>query len=226
MDGEEEPETRVQKTERHEKPAQRMPAVIPVSMRDIQIKELSIDDIKQYICPAATDQEAFLFLKLCQARQLNPFLNEAYLIKYGDKATMTVGKEAFMRRAEAHPQFDGYEAGIIIQNADKTLERREGTFILKNEVLVGGWAKIYRKDRRQPFVSEVALHEYNTGKSLWVSKPATMIRKVAIVQGKREAFPSEFSGMYDSAEMGIDNPDMIIDAQYQAVDIQEVTKSV
>lgn len=230
MDGEAEPETkpvtRVQKPIRHEKHVQRMPAVIPVSMRDIQIKELSIDDIKQYICPAATDQEAFLFLKLCQARQLNPFLNEAYLIKYGDKATMTVGKEAFMRRAEAHPQFDGYEAGIIIQNADKTLERREGTFILKNEVLVGGWAKIYRKDRRQPFVSEVALHEYNTGKSLWVSKPATMIRKVAIVQGKREAFPSEFSGMYDSAEMGIDNPDMIIDAQYQAVDIQEVTKSV
>lgn len=230
MDGEAEPETkpvtRVQKTVRHEKPAQRMPAVIPVSMRDIQIKELSIDDIKQYICPAATDQEAFLFLKLCQARNLNPFLNEAYLIKYGDKATMTVGKEAFMRRAEAHPQFDGYEAGIIIQNADKTLERREGTFILKNEVLVGGWAKIYRKDRRQPFVSEVALHEYNTGKSLWVSKPATMIRKVAIVQGKREAFPSEFSGMYDSAEMGIDNPEMIIDAQYQAVDIQEVTNSV
>ena len=167
-----------------------------------------------------------MFLKLCQARQLNPFLNEAYLIKYGDKATMTVGKEAFMRRAEAHPQFDGYEAGIIIQNADKTLERREGTFILKNEVLVGGWAKIYRKDRRQPFVSEVALHEYNTGKSLWVSKPATMIRKVAIVQGKREAFPSEFSGMYDSAEMGIDNPEMIIDARYQAVDIQEVTNSV
>ena len=230
MNGEAEPETkpvtRVQKTVRHEKPVQRMPAVIPISMRDIQIKELSIDDIKQYICPAATDQEAFMFLKLCQARQLNPFLNEAYLIKYGDKATMTVGKEAFMRRAEAHPQFDGYEAGIIIQNADKTLERREGTFILKNEVLVGGWAKIYRKDRRQPFVSEVALHEYNTGKSLWVSKPATMIRKVAIVQGKREAFPSEFSGMYDSAEMGIDNPEMIIDARYQAVDIQEVTNGV
>jgi len=215
MDGEAEPETkpvtRVQKTVRHEKPVQRMPAVIPISMRDIQIKELSIDDIKQYICPAATDQEAFLFLKLCQARQLNPFLNEAYLIKYGDKATMTVGKEAFMRRAEAHPQFDGYEAGIIIQNADKTLERREGTFILKNEVLVGGWAKIYRKDRRQPFVSEVALHEYNTGKSLWISKPATMIRKVAIVQGKREAFPSEFGGMYDAAEMGGE----VIEAVYE-----------
>jgi len=195
---------------------QRMPAVIPSNMRDIQIQELSIEDIKNYICPTATDQEAFMFLKLCQARQLNPFLNEAYLIKYGDKTTMTVGKEAFMRRAEAHPQFDGYEAGIIIQHQDKTLERREGTFILKNEDLVGGWAKVYRKDRKQPFVSEVAFHEYNTGKALWASKPATMIRKVAIVQGKREAFPSEFSGMYDSSEMGVENPE-IIDASYQEV---------
>jgi phage recombination protein Bet len=184
--------------------------LIPATMRDTQISELTLEDIKNYICPTATDQEAFMFLKLCQARNLNPFLNEAYLIKYGDKATMTVGKEAFMRRAEAHPQFDGYEAGIIIQHEDKTLERREGTFILKGEVLVGGWARIYRKDRKQPFVSEVALHEYNTGKSLWLTKPATMIRKVSIVQGKREAFPSEFSGMYDQAEMGCD----VVDVEY------------
>ena len=34
--------------------------------------------------------------------------------------------------------------------------------------------------------------------------PATMIRKVALVQALREAFPSELSGMYDQSEMGVD----------------------
>lgn len=211
MNGEIEP---VRTPAKRERQVKKMPAIIPVDMRAKQIQELTIQDIKDYICPTATEQEAFMFLKLCQARNLNPFLNEAYLIKYGDKTTMTVGKEAFMRRAEAHPQFDGFEAGIIIQKPDGELERREGTFMLKNETLVGGWAKIYRKDRRQPFVSEVALHEYDLKKALWVSKPATMIRKVAIVQGKREAFPSEFGGMYDKAEVDTG----IIDAEYMEVE--------
>jgi hypothetical protein len=43
--------------------------------------------------------------------------------------------------------------------------------------------------------------EYNTGKSSWAKIPATMIRKVALVQALREAFPSDLGGCYDSAEM-------------------------
>lgn len=215
MDGEAEPETkpvtRVQKPIRHEKHVQRMPATIPENIRSKQIAALTQDEIKNYLCPTATDQEAYMFLQLCQARNLNPFLNEAYLIKFGNKATMVVGKEAYMRRAESHPEFDGFEAGIIIKNDTGVLERREGTFLMKGETLVGGWAKIYRKDRSKPYVSEVSLDEYNSKQSLWISKPATMIRKVAIVQGKREAFPSEFGGMYDAAEMGGE----VIEAVYE-----------
>lgn len=191
--------------------ATRMPATIPENIRSKQIAALTQDEIKNYLCPTATDQEAYMFLQLCQARNLNPFLNEAYLIKFGNKATMVVGKEAYMRRAESHPEFDGFEAGIIIKNDTGVLERREGTFLMKGETLVGGWAKIYRKDRSKPYVSEVSLDEYNSKQSLWISKPATMIRKVAIVQGKREAFPSEFGGMYDAAEMGGE----VIEAVYE-----------
>ena len=174
---------------------------MPVTMQDKQVQDLTLDDIKNYICPKASESEAFMFLKLCQARGLNPFTREAYLVKYGDSATMIVGKDAFAKRAEMHPEYDGFEAGIIIQNGEKELVYREGTFLLKTETLVGGWCRVYRKDRSKPFITEVSFSEYNTGKSLWTSKPATMIRKVAFVQGHREAFPSECSGMYDAAEM-------------------------
>lgn len=196
----------------------------PVSMRSKQIGDLTLEDIKQYICPVATDAEAFMFLRLCQARNLNPFTNEAYLIKYdrNSKAQMVVGKEAFTRRAEMNGNIDGYEAGAIVRNENGEIERRQGTFKLPGEVVLGGWAKVYRKDRKYPFISEVAFDEYvgrkkdGTVTSMWATKPATMIRKVALVQALREALPSEFSGMYDTAEMGID-ADNVQDAQFEEV---------
>ena len=47
----------------------------------------------------------------------------------------------------------------------------------------------------------MSLAEYDQKRSLWLSKPATMIRKVALVQALREAYPGEFGGIYDGAEM-------------------------
>lgn len=180
-----------------------------IAVRDIQVAELTFDDIRNYICPDANDQETMIFLKLCQARNLNPFLRDVYLIKY-DKtkpAQMVVGKDAFTKKAEDHPKFDGYKAGIIVKNPDSLngLDYREGTFLLKGEELLGGWAEVYRTDRKAtPYKMAVSMKEYSTGKSNWDLKPATMIRKVALVQALREAFPSEFSGMYDQDEIGID----------------------
>lgn len=173
------------------------------AIRDIQVAELTFEDIKTYICPAASDQEAFMFLKLCQARGLNPFLKEVYLIKYGGgPATMVVGKDAFTRRAEEHPQFDGFKAGIIVKvGQEYELDYREGTFLMKGEELVGAWSEVYRKDRTHPFKNTVSRSEYDTGKSNWLKMPATMLRKVSLVQSLREAFASEFSGMYDQAEI-------------------------
>jgi len=175
------------------------------AIRDRQVAELTIAEIKQSLAPRATDQEAYLFLRLCQAHGLNPFLREAYLVKYSDAqpATMVVGKEAFTQRAERHPQFDGFRAGVIVQRAD-ALDYREGAFVPKGTALVGGWAEVYRKDRSYTFRVEVAFDEYNTKQSGWQRMPGTMIRKVALVQALREAFPTAFTGLYDAAEMRVD----------------------
>jgi phage recombination protein Bet len=182
-----------------------------LAVRDIQVAELTFEDIKTYICPAASDQETMMFLKLCQARNLNPFLKEAYLIKYdgGKPAQMVVGKDKFTKTAEEHPQFDGYRAGIIVSVGDEIVER-EGTFYRKGEELVGGWAEIYRKDRKMPFKQTIPLSEYNLKRANWLSMPGTMIRKVALVQALRECFATDLAGCYDSAEM-----DQSIDAEYE-----------
>ena len=81
-------------------------------------------------------QEIVMFINLCKYAGLNPWLKEAYCIKYGNEpATMVVGKEAFMKRAEKTPGFDGFEAGVIVLSGDE-LVYRKGTLKLPNEELV------------------------------------------------------------------------------------------
>ena len=168
--------------------------------------------------PKATDGEIQLFVQVCKAHGMNPFIGDAYLIKYSesDPASIVTGKDYYAARAEAHPQFAGVKPGIIIKN-DDGLEYRPGKFLLPDEKLVGGWAEVYRKDRDNPYYVAVSLHEYDSKRSLWKTKPATMIAKVAMVQALREAFPGEFSGLYDSAELTDSDDPKVIDVPAREV---------
>lgn len=159
---------------------------------------------------AVTDQEVNYFVHLCRGQGLNPFLKEIYLIKFGTQpATFVVSKEAFLKRAEANPQYDGSESGIIVLNKDGELIERKGGFFLKDsEQVVGGWAKVYRKDRKYPSDVQVTFEEYagrtkdGNLNSNWANRPATMIKKVALVQALREAFPNDLNNLYTEEEQG------------------------
>ena len=173
-----------------------------------EIVKLSPNTIKRYLVSgggAVTDEEVMMFLSMCRFQHLNPFLREAYLIKYGDKqpATMVVGKDVFLKRAKRQPEFTGLQGGIIVMDKETgNLTEREGTFYVKElETLVGGWAKVYLKGYTVPFYASVSLDEYIGRKKdgevngQWAGKPATMIRKVALAQVLKEAFPEQNSGM-------------------------------
>jgi phage recombination protein Bet len=157
---------------------------------------LTIAGVKAAFCPKATDDEALRFLRLCQFQEMNPFLREAYLIKYQDDrpAAIVVGKGFYEKRANIQPEFRGMTAGIVF-DMDGQFGRRPGSLLRPGERLVGGWAIVKRSDRDDPYEIEVALSEYDKGQSLWKSMPATMIRKVALVQALREAFPDKFQGI-------------------------------
>ena len=159
--------------------------------------------------PQVTEQEITMFLRLCEFQKLNPFLKEAYLIKYGTSpASLIVGKEAWTKRAEAQPTFRGYRAGVAIATEKGELIYREGSLLLPKETIVGGWCEVLREGWSIPVRAEVSFAEYSTGKSGWARMPATMIRKVALTQALREAFPVAFAGMYGEEEMSktLDNP--------------------
>lgn len=180
---------------------------------------LSISYIKRYLVTGdpstVTDQEALMYLMMCKANHLNPFNKESYLIKYGQQpATMVTGKTAFEKRAEENPNYDGMEAGIVVYNEETgDIKYRTGAIYLKQEQIIGGWAEVFRKDRKHSTRIEVSFDEYAGRKkdgsmnSQWATKPATMIRKVALVQALREAFPNSLGSLYTSEEMGVEEPD-------------------
>jgi len=177
-------------------------------------KLLTMETVKKYLCPTASEEELFLFISLCKGNLLNPFQRDAYLVKYkaDAPASMVVSKDAYFKRADSFPQYDGLKSGIIAMLGTKR-EYREGCMVFKGELLVGGWAEVYRKDRKIPFRAEVSMTEYEGKKwnwktksfevnSMWKNKPATMITKVAEVQALRKAFP-QLMGMYIAEEMEI-----------------------
>jgi phage recombination protein Bet len=181
--------------------------------------KLTANIVKTFIARGTknlTDKEVVVFMNLCKYRKLNPFLNEAYLVKFGDEAQMVVGKEALMRKAEESPRYKGHKAGIIVAREKEILEL-EGCFKLQSDVLVGGWAQIYVEGKDYPIVAKVALAEYSKGQSTWKSMPSTMIRKVALVQALRESFPSEIGSLYAKEELGIDE-DKIVNIKQEIKD--------
>lgn len=172
---------------------------------------LSPQYIKQYLSGGnqnVTDAEAVMFLNLCRYQHLNPFLREAYLIKYGTApATMVVGKDTFVKRARANKDFDGFQAGLLVQDKNGNLVEREGSFRLPTDQLLGGWARVFIRGMSTPYYSAVEWGEY-AGKDkegnlnkMWREKGATMIRKVALAQALREAFPDDLGGLYEPEEI-------------------------
>lgn len=173
--------------------------------------------VQEYIVGSDNAQitmpEFKMFTSLCKARKLNPFLKEAYCIKFGKQpAQIVVGKDAVLKRAILNPYYDGMESGIIVLNEDGEVIERKGTFRLPSETLVGGWAKVYRKNWTYPTYCSVSFDEVaqkkndGTLNSNWSGKGATMVEKVAKVRALRETFIEDLGGMYEAEEMGVDLP--------------------
>jgi len=178
-----------------------------------------------------TDQEVMLFIALCKHQKLNPWINEAYLIKFGNQsATMVVSKDVFTKRAFKNPNCNGWKAGITVYNKDKgeVMDREGSAYYREKEVIVGGWCEVWFKDKQQSLKQSVEIGEYinlkkdGTPNKMWSEKPGTMIRKVAIVQTLREAFPEDFQGCYMEEEMKVDTEEFkTLDVKNKYQNIEE-----
>ena len=175
--------------------------------------------VRKYLDPQgkASDEELAYFIAQAKVQNLNPFTKEIYFIKYGSQpAQIVVALKAFQKKADAHPQYDGMDSGIIFEK-DGEIQRSEGAFLPRGAEILGAWAVVYRKDRTHPTKAEVTFSEYDNSKirkegkvnsygkenkpNTWDEKPAVMIHKVAMVTALRNAFPNELGGLYEADEL-------------------------
>jgi phage recombination protein bet len=168
------------------------------------LQKLDGATLRSFVDPKhqASPQELQTLLAIVKNRNLNPFTREVYFIKYGNNpAQIVVSKDAFMKRAEQNPNYDGFESGVIYEDEKGELKNKKGIILPKGAKLIGGWCEVYRKDRTRPIYREVELSAYNTGKNWWQKAPGQMIEKVAIVAAVRDTFSEDVGGLYTSDEM-------------------------
>lgn len=179
--------------------------------RDITTDPSSLTgaDIKKYFDPQnlLTEKQIGQALALCKGRNLNPFANEVYIVAYknrngGTEFSLIVSKEAFLKRAAQCKDYEGFEAGVVTVDGEGVMHERKGAIMLPGDTLIGGWARVYRKNFKVPVEIFVSREEYDKKQSTWNSMPATMIRKTALVNALREAFPEDLGNMYTEDDGG------------------------
>lgn len=144
------------------------------------------------------------FLSICKHRGLDPDSGDVWLVGYdgtnGPEFSVIVSYQALAKRAESNPSYEGIEYGCICEtNAGEIIER-PGSFVPGDETLVGGWAKVYRSDRKVPSYASVPLESYDKKRSLWNTHKSVMIAKCAKAMAMREAFPRDCGDMISEEE--------------------------
>jgi phage recombination protein Bet len=174
--------------------------------------ELTIEWVLKYVAnPTASGKlpsqsDVVKFIQLCKARSLDPWEGDAYLVGYDTKDgpvfNIITAVQALLKRAELSKDFDGMESGVVVLS-NNVVSNRPGSIVLKSEELIGGWAKVIRKNCSIPFYSEIPLDVYDTRRSRWLKDPSGMIQKCAKASALREAFPQKCGGLFTAEEMEI-----------------------
>jgi phage recombination protein Bet len=120
------------------------------------------------------DAEIAKAIVLAKKLGLDPIKKEVHFVPYRGSLQLIVGYAEYIKRAERSGKLNGWniETG-------------------KDEIDVYAEISIYRKDWEHPFRWRVYLNEVKKDTPSWKSMPLFMLRKVAIAQGFRLAFPEE-----------------------------------
>lgn len=191
-----------------EKPTGEVIEFVPFGAKDKL--QLTIEIVKRLVAvktktgKSCSDEDAFRFMLMCQARKLNPFEGDAFLIGYdtqsGPSFSLITAHQAFLKRAELHPEFDGMESGTIVMRGSQVLDLL-GDWHMSGDKILGGWATVYFKNRKYPMKKRLRLERFNKQYGIWKDDPAGMIVKCTEADALRSAFPTMLGGMFITEEM-------------------------
>ncbi len=148
-----------------------------------QNQQVTADEIRKFIVGNKTFErvpktQIDIAIETAKAYNLNPFKREVHFTPYNGELKIIVGYEVYLKRAEATRKLNGWKVEIQGQGSD-----------------MKAVATIYRKDWEYPFVHEAYKVEVAQNTPIWTKMPRFMLKKVAIGQAFRLAFPEEMGGM-------------------------------
>tara|TARA_R100000808_G_scaffold24352_2_gene55895 strand:+ start:2682 stop:3689 length:1008 start_codon:yes stop_codon:yes gene_type:complete len=150
--------------------------------------------------------EGLHFIQTCITYKLDPWLNEIYLFKWrqGEKAQIQIAAHSFLKLAEEHKDYRGFECGwIFSKNNSGRFYAQPRESLGEDCQIIGAWCQAFRHNRKTP-VGEALTKDYrkdgSSGKGAWSQISETMIAKVARAMAHRLAFPDHLGGLYSEDE--------------------------
>jgi phage recombination protein Bet len=163
-----------------------------MSDEEIEVQEISsatkwdtpemIRTLKETVAKGATDAQFRMFLEVCRATGLNPFLKEIW---YVPGVGVMAGRDGYLRKANEHPMFDGIETRV----------ERDA-----QGVPIKAVCSVWRKDRAHPTTCEAYYDEYKKTGPTWNTYKSAMIAKVAEVLALKRSF--SINGVVTEEEIG------------------------
>jgi len=178
--------------------------------------EQVLNDIRA-ICPAQlTKTEFATFINTCRSMNLNPFTKEIYCLKNGTAAMqIIVARDGYRKVAQREAEYDYHQTDAVYSNDKFRVYHGEveHEYDLTNRgEIIGAYCTVKRKSSSKSMYAYIDYNEYNQKRNLWLSKPATMIKKVAEAHALRMAFQAVFVGTYDEDEYKKDDAGNVDDA--------------
>lgn len=176
----------------------------------------TLQEIRRIVCSTPlSDIEFSSLVGIGKATGLSPYLREIWALKYKKRnkdtgvmeeqpAQIFIGRDGYRKGAQRHPDYEYHQVNAVYSKDEYRVinDEVQHNFGFSNRgELLGAYCIVKRKSSSRPCYVMVTMSEYYQKQSLWLTKPETMIKKVAEAQALRQAFQETFAGTYSDAEL-------------------------
>ena len=204
-----------------------VPQAIQAAARKNNYDEDQVALIRDTVAKDASVPELAMFLELCARYKLDPFAGQIYCAKMrsqngeGGRVQIIVGRDGFLKIADSHEDFEGFDSDVHRANDTFSVSRENGSPVVVHSYeggdaergeIVGAWAVVYRTGRR-PRYFYAAKSEYKPTSenklkySPWSVQESVMMEKCAITTALRLAFNiSGVIGEEEASRQLLDTP--------------------
>ena len=182
------------------------------------------------VAPGLNEKEVWLFLLKANTLKLNPLLGEIFAYAYIDRTTgqrrlvviegrngkrnlaAKTGKIESIKTEAIYVKNIAVKTGEVLSD-NKPVYEQQPVKVQPWEggTLWGATCEIMVQGKETPITETVKFSEYNTKNSVWLTKPETMIKKVAESQALSSALPGMMLDLIGEGEnFAVDQPKVAV----------------